>query len=816
MIKEYLSKDPGFSDLLNYAHLVEEGVILNKDGAFLMSWSFRGPDLYSADKEEIDSLTHVFNRMCTYLTDGWMIHIDEVRIPSRDYPKNSHFKSEVARLIDEERRFLYESEGLHFENIQVLTFVWQCPREITKNTRHLFIEGIEEQSHQNLNHLLNSFQEGIERCIGILSLHLKLHALTSRDLLSFLNTCISGDLLPIAVPPDNAFIDVVLSRKNVVGGYIPRMGEKHIIVLSLSGYLNSDTLSGILNALSHYTLIYRLSHRFIPLSEDTASREIKRIQKNWSNKVKGFMGIVKEVVFGNSTDKLNYDALNMRVETNEALTLNNSLETRFGYLTSSIVLMHEELSVIEPVAKEIKRHLEQKGFTAIREDVNCMDAWLGSIPGHGACNARRLLVSSNTVAHLMPLHTLWTGEDWSHKNSLLPSHSPPVFYARTTGHTPFRFHLDVEDVGHQMVIGPTGSGKSTYLGLLISQFLRYQNAQIFVFDKDYSHQALTYALGGRHYNIGIDETAFCPLQNLESQSQKIRATLFVESLIELQGVALTPAMRHEIHRAIEALSILDIIPKTLTSFWAEVQSREVRDALRFYTLEGAFKLLDATLDDLEEGYLQTFEMSWLLNQKPQIYLPVLLHLFNEIEARVEEATHPTLIILEEAWLYLSHPAFSQKIRDWLKTLRKKNARVVFASQSLSDLYDPTTQSLTQTTAAILESTPTKVYLPNICLDEEVRYLYKKMGLRTRQIEIIERIGIPKKHYYLSTPQGNRLIELGLEDSMSLSFLGLSKEKSKALIECIKANPNTWLRVWLLKEGHQSLVEELLPPWEEVA
>ncbi len=89
----------------------------------------------------------------------------------------------------------------------------------------------------------------------------------------------------------------------------------------------------------------------------------------------------------------------------------------------------------------------------------------------------------------LPLYTRWTGALNSDPASLLPPHSPPVFYAQTTGKTPFRFHLDVGDVGHQVILGPTGSGKSTYLGFLIAQFLRYPDAQIFVFDKDESHKA---------------------------------------------------------------------------------------------------------------------------------------------------------------------------------------------------------------------------------------------------------------------------------------------------------------------------------------
>ncbi|MBS0357961.1 MAG: DUF87 domain-containing protein, partial [Proteobacteria bacterium] len=474
--------------------------------------------------------------------------------------------------------------------------------------------------------------------------------------------------------------------------------------------------------------------------------------------------------------------------------------------TSEIVLIHEELSLLNESAKDLTRYLEQNGFTTIQEDVNALDAWLGTIPGHGSSNVRRLFMSGINLSHVLPLHTVWTGASITSHHSLLPHEAPPVFYAATIGKTPFRFHLDVSDVGHQVVLGPTGSGKSTYLGFLISQFLRYEGAQIFVFDKDHSHRALTEALGGLHYDLGGDMSlSFCPLADLSTESKRVRASQFIEELVGLQNVAINPDIRVAIHKAIEALSESgDPTHRNLTVLRGLVQDQEVRKALQYYTIEGQIKVLDATQDDLKTGYLQTFEMHWLLSQKEAVYLPILLYLFQQIEIRLEEAQgkRPTLIILEEAWLYISHEVFAKKLKDWLKTLRKQNARVVFATQSLADLYDPMSMSLTKTTAAIMESCPTKVYLPNQAMESEIKTLYQKMGLTERQIDIIQKIGVPKRHYYVVTQLGNRLIDLGLTEpkSLALSFIGLSKEKSQKLLACKEMHDDDWVYHWLMAEG----------------
>lgn len=793
----------GFSDLLNYAHFIDDGVIINKDGAFVLAYRFRGPDLYSANSAQLNGLTATINRMCSFLEDGWMLHVDELRVPSLDYPDRADFPSLAADLIDQERRCTYETAGNHYENLQFLCLVWKFPLSVVKTTRHWFIDGLPDEQSSDLTQLLKQFLNRADRCASLLSTQFILEKLNSADLLSYLKLCITGDIAPATVPPDGCFLDVVLASRNVTAGYLPRVGENYIYVLSIIGYLNEETLPGLLEELGTYPLIYRWSNRFIPLSENTAEREIKRYVRNWNNKVKGLSGVFKEVIFGKPSNKINNDALQMSQQATAAITLNSSGSTRFGYWSSALVLMHTDVQLLEQTTRDLSAYLEQSGFSCIREDVHAFDAWLGTIPGHGSCNLRRVFINSINLAHVLPLHTLWAGSQYNSLESLLPAFSPPVFYAETTGKTPFRFHMDVADVGHQVVLGPTGSGKSTYLGFLIAQFLRYQGAQIFVFDKDYSQQGITAALQGYHYDIGhSEELSFCPLSDLSSETKRLRAIQFIEDLVFLQNVDLTPEMRGAIQSAIVSLAEdVHAQSRTLTVFRSEIQNEAVRAALNYYTLEGQLKLLDASADVVRgDAYLQTFEMSWVLTQKPEVYIPILRTIFDRITASLEASNRigPSLIILEEAWLYISHELFSRQLRDWLKTCRKKNARVVFATQSLADLYDPANKNLTETTAAIMESCPTKIYLPHPNMEAEIKTLYQKMGLSERQLEIIIN-AIPKQHYYLVSPEGNRLIDLVLGD-LTLALLGLSREKTKALLQCQSTEHKNWLEHWLLQEG----------------
>ena len=148
-----------------------------------------------------------------------------------------------------------------------------------------------------------------------------------------------------------------------------------------------------------------------------------------------------------------------------------------------------------------------------------------------------------------------------------------------------------------------------------------------------------------------------------------------------------------------------------------------------YTLEGAYgRLLDGSSEQLAATDVLHFEMEALMQHKALI-APVLTYLFHRLEARFDG--RPTLLILDEAWTFLDDALFAARIREWLKTLRKKNVAVVFATQSLADIERSTIAP------ALIESCPTRIFLPNDrALEPQARAVYERFGLNARQIEIL--------------------------------------------------------------------------------
>ena len=218
---------------------------------------------------------------------------------------------------------------------------------------------------------------------------------------------------------------------------------------------------------------------------------------------------------------------------------------RFGYYTCTVLLHDRDRARLDATAREVLKHLQHHGFGARIEEANCLEAWLGSLPGHGYQNVRRPLLHTLNLADLLPLTSIWPGLE-ANPCPAYPEGSPSLLYAATAGATPFRLNLHVSDVGHTLILGPTGSGKSTLVGLLMAQFFRYPGAQVFLFDKDYSAWVLAHACGAEYYDILGDTgrpLSFYPLAMLESLPERVWAQEWLEVLLALQGVRSTPRQR---------------------------------------------------------------------------------------------------------------------------------------------------------------------------------------------------------------------------------------------------------------------------------
>ena len=775
MLHEYRRRADRLADHLPWAALVAPGVVLNKDGSFQRTLAFRGPDLESATQAELVSVCARANNVLKRFGSGWALHIEAERREALGYPE-SRFPDAASWLVDEERRAAFESAGGHFESRNYLTLTFLPPPDQADTAGRALVERGADVKGRDWRQALAGFLAETDRALDLFAGFMpEARALSDAETLTFLHAAISSRDHPVGVPATPFHLDGLLADTPLTGGLEPMLGAEHLRTLTVLGFPGLSR-PGILDALNHEAFAYRWVTRFIALDKQDATRALTKLRRQWFNKRKSVTALLREVIYNQPAQLLDSDADNKTLDADLALQALGQDHVAFGYLTTTITVRDGERARVEEKVRAVERIVNGLGFTCIRESVNAVEAWLSSLPGQVYANVRQPLVHTLNLAHLMPLSSVWAGPT---RNAHFDG--PPLLYAETGGSTPFRLSTHVGDVGHMLIVGPTGSGKSVLLALLALQFRRYPEAQVHIFDKGFSARAAVLAMGGAHHALGLGgegegggkAIAFQPLRGIDSADERAWAAEWVGALLAHEKVLVTPEIKETVWSALASLATAPAEERTLTGLSLLLQSAPLRAALAPYTLEGPFgRLLDAAEDDLAIADVQCFETEALMGQAG-VVAPVLTYLFHRLEERFDG--RPTLLILDEAWVFLDHPLFAARIREWLKVLRKKNVAVVFATQSLADIAD------SGIAPAIIESCPQRILLPNDRATEpQSRAAYARFGLNERQIELIGR-ATPKRHYYLQSARGNRLFELGL-GPVALALAGASDPASQKRID----------------------------------
>ncbi|MBN9507407.1 MAG: conjugal transfer protein TrbE [Sphingopyxis granuli] len=772
-LKEYRGLSDRLADHLPWAALVAPGVVLNKDGSFQRTFRFRGPDLESATEAELVSVCARANNALRRLGSGWALFFDAERAPALGYP-DSQFPDAASWLVDEERRGHFDGrKGEHFESRYHLTLCYLPPADQISRAERALLEREQPQQDRDWRTELRAFIAESDRLSDLLTgIMPEVRALDDSETLTFLHGCISPKRHPVAAPETPMYLDGLLVDTPLSGGIEPMLGNGHLRTVTVLGFPNV-TRPGILDALNRQGFAYRWATRFIALDKTQANKALTRIRRQWFNKRKSIAQIMREVMMNEPVPLTDSDADNKVVDADLALQALGGDHVAFGYYTATITVSDEDSAAADEKLRIVERIVNGIGFTCIRETVNAVEAWLGSLPGHVYANVRQPLVHTLNLAHLMPLSSVWAGPS---RNDHLDG--PPLLYAETWGSTPFRLSTHVGDVGHMLVVGPTGAGKSVLLALLALQFRRYPGAQVYIFDKGLSARATVLAMGGEHHALGeSDALAFQPLRNIHDDGERAWAADWIAALLAHERVDVTPEVKEALWSALTSLASAPPEQRTLTGLAVLLQSNALKAALMPYTLEGPFgRLLDAAENALDLSDVQCFETEALMNSG-SVVLPVLTYLFHRLEERFDG--RPTLLILDEAWVFLDNPLFAQRIREWLKVLRKKNVSVIFATQSLADIAD------SSIAPAIIESCPQRILLPNDrAIEPQARTTYERFGLNDTQIELIAR-ATPKRHYYLQSRRGNRLFELTL-GPIAVALCGASDPDTQSLIDRLLA------------------------------
>ncbi|WP_119344321.1 conjugal transfer protein TrbE [Facilibium subflavum] len=793
-IAEFRKKPDRITDLLPWAILVDKGVVLNKDGSFQKSFRFRGPDLESSTQSQLVSITARLNNTLKRLGSGWALYVEARRKTAMQYPSQNYFPDPVSWLIDAERKDLFEREGENYESEYFLTFQYLPQKETVSKISSIFVrqKKSDEQSDQGYKKLLNYFMAVVNQLYDIMQDFMyEIKPLNDEQTLTYLHNCISENPHKVVVPDNPSYLDGVLADTPLLGGLEPKLGKYYLKTISILGF-PTTSVPAILDGLNHLPLQYRWVTRFLPLDKVDAEKVLKSYKRQWFAKRKGGLTILKEVMSKSESAMVDSAAVQKSNDADEALSELSDDLVSFGYYTATVTVWDEDKERVYEKQREVERVINGLGFVSVAETVNSVEAWLSSIPGQANANVRTPLMHSLNLSHLLPFSAVWAGPQYNEHLQ-----APPLLYARTSGNTPFRLSNHIGDVGHQMILGPTGAGKSVLLNVMAAQFLRYKNAQVFIFDKGASFFALTQGVKGHFYevgDVGRGGLVFQPLAEIDQNSERVWAHDWILGLLENEKVEITPEVKETVWLALSNLAETPKEQRTLTGLRSFIQSKALRMALDSYVIGGPYgEILDCDEEHFSSANWQCFEMEKLMSM-PNIIAPVLAYIFHVLEKRFDG--RPTLMILDEAWLFLDHPIFANKIKEWLKTLRKLNVSVVFATQSVDDAVKSPLVS------ALNESCPSRIFLPNDrAMEPAVTQGYEALGLNLRQVQILGH-AMPKRQYYFQSHKGNCLFDLGL-GPVALAFCAVSQPKERQFIREVLAQHKDYeyfLKTYLHHKG----------------
>src|SRR5581483_5555466 len=381
-LAEYRRKTTGLCDYLPWACLIGPGIVLNKDGSFQRTIRYRGPDLDSATEAELVSVTARLNNVLKRFGEGWALFFEAERVPANQYP-GARFADAASWLVDQERYAAFSGDGAHHESRYYLTLLYLPPPDREGRAERLLYERSEgEALEPDAYAQLEFFQTETARALELFSAILpEAEPLGDAETLTYLHGTVSSKRHPIAVPSIPAHLDAILCDTPLLGGVEPKLGDQHLRVLTILGFPNATT-PGILDALNDLGFSYRWVTRWIAQDKTQATKHLTRLRRQWFAKRKSVGAILREVMFNRESALVDPDAENKALDADEALQELGADDVAFGHITTAIVVADSDPRRANDKLLAVERIVNGRGFATIRETLNAVEAWLGSLPGN--------------------------------------------------------------------------------------------------------------------------------------------------------------------------------------------------------------------------------------------------------------------------------------------------------------------------------------------------------------------------------------------------------------------------------------------------
>lgn len=764
-----------------YCHWDKE-TIMTKERELLQVVRVDGFSFETADDEDVDMKKMVRNSLFKSLASGnFALYFHTIRRRQSRFP-GGKMPPGFAHFVNEQWKRKHHSRNSYSNDLYV-TVVRKADKKGAAKLEHFSRKLMETADKASRDEALKEAHKELAEVVSRVVTSLRdysPHLLTVVETdvgafsepLEFLGTLVNGGASQPMLAPTMDISHLLPTRRLYFGKRAIEIkgptGRRYAGIVSIKEY-SAATAAGILDAFLQLPFEFIISQSFLFENRQTNIEAMQRQQRKL---------IQAEDV-----------AVSQVAEISEALDMTMSGHVAFGQHHLTVLCIEDNLHALEDTLSLAISELVNVGINPVREKAFMEAAYWAQLPGNMDYIGRKAMINSMNLAGFASQHNYPTGR-------LRNNHwGDAITVLDTTSGTPYFFNFHLRDVGHTTIIGPTGAGKTVLMNFLCAQAQK-ANCRMFYFDKDRGADIFVRALGGQYHIIEPGENChFNPLQLPDTMENRTFLGEWMKSMVTVNGEPFTADDQALINEAIVGNYKLAKENRTLHNvapFLGLEGPGSLAGRMRMWHSDGRYAgLFDNPYDgvDFSTSHIFGFEMGKVLADKNSL-VPVLLYLFHQIQMSLDGT--PTIIVLDEAWALIDNPFFASRIKDWLKTLRKLNAMVVFATQSVEDA---TGSDISDT---LIQQTATQIFLPNPKATDSYK---KAFMISDREYNLLKTTD-PGSRYFL-VKQGKdvvvaRLDLSGMEDVVRVLSGNARTVRllDKILAQMGNVPPDVWLPVYI--------------------
>jgi len=768
------------SKFIPYDYHWDKDTIITKNKELLQIIKVDGFSFETADDDVVDMKKMVRNSLYKSMAEGtfalWfhMVRRRQTAYPGGEMPKG------FAKAVDDKWKQKHHSKSSFVNELYVTVIRKQDTKGAAKfETMFQKIEGKADKEADGVR-LREAHKELKEAVYRVLA--------TFRDYGARVLTTKQGEFGPMSEPLEflGRLVNCGESQPMLVpsmeiGQYLPvnrlyfgsraievrtPTGLKYAGIVSIKEY-SPATAAGIMDAFLQLPFEFIVSQSFQFLNRQTNIGSMQLQQRRMANSQDVAVSQVREI--------------------SEALDMAMSGHIAFGEHHLTVTCVEDSLAALEGAISMVIAELVNVGINPIREKMVLEQCYWAQLPGNFDFIGRKAKINTLNISGFAAMHNYPVGKaagnHWG----------DAVTVFDTTSGTPFFFNFHARDVGHTTIIGPTGAGKTVLMNFLCAQAQKY-NCRMFMFDKDRGVDIFVRALNGKYTHIDPGKKCyFNPLQLDDTMENRSFIAEWLTSLVSVNDEVVSAEDYETIQRAVEGLYKLDKkdrVLHNLAAFFGLEGAGTLATRLKPWHSGGRFAPIFDNVEDVMDFHADTvfgFEMGDVLTNRACL-VPTLLYLFHRIQLSLDGT--PTMIILDEAWALIDNKVFASKIKDWLKTLRKLNGMVVFATQSVEDAVN------SDISDTLIQQTATQIFLPNPKATDAYR---KAFMLSEREFNLLKNTD-PSTRYFL-VKQGKDVVVAridlsGMDDVISILS---GRAETVGLLDEIRAqygdDPEIWIPIF---------------------